>query len=197
MSYPSQSAAYSDTNPGTAQQTAAETHGPVGPKLFYFRTLSGLLKIVQFVLALIIIICGSVFEVQASYDDKAKFITFVGSFQIILTLVLFFLFFCNIIYRVPYHAIGLLVYYGILLIFILVAAILGAVYAQASPPAGAAAFFLFTDLIVTGVDAFFILRYWRGGDYGAGTSVMFGPREEIQQAQPTNVQYPGGGAPHY
>lgn len=133
----------------------------------YLRTLPGILKVVEIVLALITFICACV----VYWGSGQGWVEFVSMSAFLCTLIYLILHLINLISRFPGPQLLIeFIYYCVFSVLFLIAAIVAAAKASAHSSIGATAFFAFAATAVYAVDTFFQFRAWRSGQDGMATN---------------------------
>ncbi|BFZ13083.1 hypothetical protein BsWGS_16122 [Bradybaena similaris] len=146
----------------TAYEHTTETRrepAPIRPHPEYAKSVSGLLKIAEIILCILVLICASI---DYWYHLGGGWVQFVAASAMITTIILFIFHFFNINSRLagPWGLIEFLYYCAFVVLFV-IAAIVAAVRGHLAPSIGATAFFTFATLSVYAVDAYFTYRAWQ------------------------------------
>ncbi|XP_046354492.2 plasmolipin-like [Haliotis cracherodii] len=144
----------------TTTTTSSSTTG-IHPDVGYVKSIPGILKIVEFVLCIIVLICTSVVY-WVPYG--AGWIQFVAVAACVVVALLFIFHFLHIFEKLPgpWPLIEF-VCYIVFTIFFLISAIVAAVRGGWHGSIAATAFFCFATTAVFGVDTFFQYRGWQTG----------------------------------
>jgi len=161
--YDASAGSYSHTQTTTSTSTSNEgIHLNRG----YLRTIPAILKYIEAFCSLICLICASIY-VQNGAAGWGGFVAGTALFTVILW---FFFYLFNVVSKMPaWIALFELVYYVLLTICYLIAAILAAAVAGVNGSKGAGlGVFSFFGFIATGVfavDLFFQFKKWRSGGH--------------------------------
>ncbi|XP_059172335.1 plasmolipin-like [Physella acuta] len=147
----------------TYEQTTEKRTGDsaIRPHPEYVRTVPGILKIAEIVVNILVLICASI-----DYWSPAGggWVQFVAVTALITTLINFLMHFFDVYSKFSFQFnFVLFIYYCVIVVLYLIAAIVCAVRAPYWPAVGAAAFFAFVAVILYAVDTYLMYRMWQGG----------------------------------
>ncbi|ESO82805.1 hypothetical protein LOTGIDRAFT_229821 [Lottia gigantea] len=144
------------------QSSSSGVASSIRPDVLYVKSIPGILKIVEMILCLIVLICASVG--MWWLGGGGGWVQFVAALAFVVTIILFIFHFMHIIEKLPGPWVLIeFIFYIVITIMWLIAAIVAAARIGGHGSVIATAFFAFAATAVYAVDTFFMFRGWKGG----------------------------------